>query len=198
MLQKVGIDDVLYSGKVNLDWNKNEKRWGPKAVIVTSQIVPKEVRAWSTALAPVPVPSVPLWTRVCPPPLPAQALCLQGAPPVLQTFSDTFGLSELLCCGPRPWVLLSGCTAHLGALFYFFEVPLCTFWLSSKMLLPELVPKFRLAPSPRCHWSTVLGWPKSSFVFFCKMALVSFNFIQNSCVRLYCDSYHISVHFLKT
>ena len=132
------------------------------------------------------------------PPLPAQALCLQGAPPVLQTFSDTFGLSELLCCGPRPWVLLSGCTAHLGALFYFFEVPLCTFWLSSKMLLPELVPKFRLAPSPRCHWSTVLGWPKSSFVFFCKMALVSFNFIQNSGVRFYCDSYHISVHFLKT
>ena len=50
----------------------------------------------------------------------------------------------------------------------------------------------------------VLGWPKFFqflFFFFCKMALVvlsAFNFIQNNLFfRLYCDSYHISVHLKK-
>ena len=45
----------------------------------------------------------------------------------------------------------------------------------------------------------LLGWPNSSG-FFCKMVLVRlvvFNFIWNNFVRLYCDTCHIRVHFLK-
>ena len=44
----------------------------------------------------------------------------------------------------------------------------------------------------------LLGWPKSWFGFFCKMALVAivFNLIWNRFV-LNCDSCHINVH-LKT
>ena len=46
----------------------------------------------------------------------------------------------------------------------------------------------------------VLGWPKSPFGFFRKMALAAlavFNFIQNNFVRLYCDSCHTSVQLKK-
>ena len=46
----------------------------------------------------------------------------------------------------------------------------------------------------------LLGGPKSLFAFFYNMALVAlvvFNFIQNNFVRLYCDSYYMSVHLNK-
>ena len=54
-----------------------------------------------------------------------------------------------------------------------------------------------LIRSDKCY---DVGQPKSSFGFFHTMALVvlvAFNFIQNNCVRLYCDSCHSSTH-LKT
>ena len=42
----------------------------------------------------------------------------------------------------------------------------------------------------------LLRWPKSLFSF--PVALLVFNFIWNNFVRLYCDSCHISMHFLKS
>ena len=61
-----------------------------------------------------------------------------------------------------------------------------------------MIPKSVGAQVPYIKWQSI-GLAKSSFVFFCKMALISlvFNFIQNNFVRLYCDSCHISVHLKK-
>ena len=44
----------------------------------------------------------------------------------------------------------------------------------------------------------MLGWPKSSFVFLRITVLVvlsCLHFIQNDCVRLYCESYHVCAFF---
>ena len=46
----------------------------------------------------------------------------------------------------------------------------------------------------------ILGWPKCFWVFSIRWlywCLVVFNFIRNNFVRLYCDSYHISMHLKK-